>query len=198
MNLFELHFISANTGFVVGENTSFFKTTDGGANWSSVSGGGGQTKGVFFTSSTTGYIVGNSSSSGIVRETTDGGNNWTVAVNNVANLNNVMFPSQNTGYAVGDNGAILKKQTVTGVNQMESAKIAFYPNPAKENIYFNWGMIADNIQMKIYDASGKLVFQNKIAQGKTIALNVRDFNNGLYFAQFEFGNKRKVLKFMIE
>lgn len=65
---------------------------------------------VFFTNSTTGYIVG---ASGTIRKTTNGGASWTSQTSGTTQaLWSVHFPDANNGYAVGDSGKIL--QTTNG------------------------------------------------------------------------------------
>ncbi len=90
-----IHFVSASTGWVVGDNGILKKTTDGGITWSTVSlGTTDQLVDVFFVSSTHGWVV---SPSGSVYRTTDGGTTWS---NNSAltACRSVHFTSTMVGY----------------------------------------------------------------------------------------------------
>lgn len=73
VNLTDIQFTSINTGYVTGLSDYLYKTIDGGNTWTSTYGGGGQLKGIFFTSHTTGYSIGNHSGHGIVKEINDSG-----------------------------------------------------------------------------------------------------------------------------
>ena len=67
-------FPSPDTGYVVGQNQTFYKTTNAGANWTSqnipIS-----NLCMYFTDVNTGYVAGNSNAN--IFKTTNGGNNWT-------------------------------------------------------------------------------------------------------------------------
>ena len=104
--------LSASTIICVGSNPNnsekFYKTTNGGTNWSPVTNPTNQACWkVRFGSSTTGYAVGNS---GAIARTTDAGNSWT-SVNSGKStvLYSVSYP-QNSGvaYVAGASGVILK------------------------------------------------------------------------------------------
>ena len=61
---------------------------------------------VYFTSSSTGYIVGDT---GLILKTTNGGINWSSQMSNTDNsLLSVHFVTSNTGYSVGYYGTVLK------------------------------------------------------------------------------------------
>ncbi len=63
-------------------------------------------KGVYFTSETTGVIVGQN---GMIKRSTDGGKTWTsINSGQSSDLNNVYFLDANTGWAVGTEGIVIK------------------------------------------------------------------------------------------
>lgn len=102
-----MYFIDCNTGWIAGEDGYMKKTTNGGANWVSVTTGTTKDiKNVFFIDAQTGWFVGKS---GIIRKTTDGGTSWVGQNSGVSEeLNAVHFIDGNTGYAAGKEGTILR------------------------------------------------------------------------------------------
>ena len=96
-NLRDIFFVDANTGWVVGENGSILKTTNGGAEW--------VTKtavkfayfiGCYFVNSNVGWASGD----GGLYKTTDGGDTWNIQ-NGPSGLTKVYFADQNNGWTVG-------------------------------------------------------------------------------------------------
>ena len=71
--------IDANTTYICGNNSNFFKTTDGCANWSPVNTGyTGNYSGLSFIDASTGYVtIYNGSNQARLLKTTDGGSTWT-------------------------------------------------------------------------------------------------------------------------
>ena len=112
--LIDAWMVDEKTGYMVGENDTFIKTTDGGESWT---GTGkrvavGNTRNNFerihFASPTIGWIVG---SFGTILSTTDGGETWEnqdAGVDN--NLKGVDFVDENTGWISGQEGVILHTQ----------------------------------------------------------------------------------------
>ena len=106
--------VDEQIGYMVGENDTFIKTTDGGESWFGtgvrVAVGYSRTnyERIHFVSPTLGWIVG---SFGTIMRTTDGGATWEnqdAGVDN--NLKGVDFVDENTGWISGQEGAILHTQ----------------------------------------------------------------------------------------
>ena len=78
--LASLDFVSARTGFVLGQDGQLFKTRNGGRRWSDLSGvGSDDATGMAFSSEARGYLTLSGfgeDSSGYVLRTTDGGRTW--------------------------------------------------------------------------------------------------------------------------
>ena len=78
--LASLDFVSARTGFVLGQDGQLFKTRNGGRRWSDLSGvGSDDATGMAFSSESRGYLTLSGfgeDSSGYVLRTTDGGRTW--------------------------------------------------------------------------------------------------------------------------
>jgi len=110
-----VHFPGTLTGYAVGDHGVFFKTIDGGDNWTqkTISGiaGSRDYTSVFFINNNTGFIVGGNLTNDSIQtilKTTDGGNTWSVIRDNISPmLNDVFFYSSSEGYAVGNNGTVL-------------------------------------------------------------------------------------------
>ncbi len=112
--LIDTWMVDEQIGYMVGENDTFIKTTDGGESWT---GTGkrvavGNTRNNFerihFASPTLGWIVG---SFGTILKTTDGGETWEnqeAGVDN--NLKGIDFVDENTGWISGQEGVILHTQ----------------------------------------------------------------------------------------
>lgn len=115
-NLNDICFIDDNSGFAVGENTSFYgilvKTTDGGENWS-VAGTGNDWSEVWkigFADSQHGWIVGSyNGDHGMILGTNDGGNTWTPQVTadeDYPILYSLSFTDANNVWASGRGGDV--------------------------------------------------------------------------------------------
>jgi len=116
MNFTSLFFHNPDTGFAV-TNSNLYKTSNGGINWSVISGPEGYD--IYFANSLTGYTTGSNLN---VYKSTDGGNNWfVVRAGNNDGYRSIQFFG-NFGIACGNNGNIMKT-TDGGVNWVVFAKI---------------------------------------------------------------------------
>jgi len=106
-NLRDVQFIDTNTGYATGDNSTFRKTTDGGATWSvpGLPAFAFQGKSLHFVSSSIGWIVGDG---GEVWRTADGGVTWADQYNaaQTTNLRGVHFANAFVGWAVGETGHV--------------------------------------------------------------------------------------------
>ncbi|MCU0372078.1 MAG: T9SS type A sorting domain-containing protein [Ignavibacteria bacterium] len=105
-------FPSINTGYSTANGITK-KTTNGGFNWSSLS--GGNLTGIFFLNNTTGWVVGYP---GYIGKTTNGGT-FTAQPTGVSDrLNDVYFINENTGWVVGGDFSVERifKTTNGGAN----------------------------------------------------------------------------------
>ncbi len=100
-----LFFTTLTTGYIAGQGSKIYRTTDGGVNWSVVHTGGGEFKDIHFVNSNLGFAVG---SNGTILKTTDG-INWIPKPSGVMGfINAINFISPTIGFAAGTNGIILK------------------------------------------------------------------------------------------
>ena len=112
-NLNGVEFLSASTGFVVGEGHEFYRTNNGGLTWSRITLPGyadGPLYNITFVNQSVGFIAGNSAQGSIdIFRTLDGGNSW----QNVQSFPlggswyHIDFVDQNVGF-MGSNGAIVR------------------------------------------------------------------------------------------
>lgn len=93
-----VHFVNANTGYVVGHSGTILKTTNAGQTWTkfTFSLPSATIIGCYFVSETTGWIGGDMG----VMKTTDGGANWSFQTG-PEGITKLYFLDANTGWAVG-------------------------------------------------------------------------------------------------
>ncbi|MEJ5296491.1 MAG: YCF48-related protein [Armatimonadota bacterium] len=103
----------STTGYVVGDNGTILKTTNGGAEWvAQTSGTTAKLNSVYAVTALAAYAVGDG---GTILRTTDGGATWTsLNSGTTANLRSVYFRDVQTGWVVGDGGVTLR--TLNGGN----------------------------------------------------------------------------------
>lgn len=125
-------FVDPNIGVAVGYSSTnaggIWRTTDGGASWTSITVPASTDKlnDVFFTDAQTGYAAGDS---GLVLKTADAGATWTTTTGVTSReLRSIYFIDANNGYVGGSNGTVLKttdggqswnilSDTITGTTQ---------------------------------------------------------------------------------
>jgi photosystem II stability/assembly factor-like uncharacterized protein len=93
-----VHFVNANTGYIVGHSGTILKTTNGGQNWVKLnfSQQFATVIGCYFINENTGWIGGDMG----VMKTTDGGANWSFQTG-PEGITKLYFVDANTGWAVG-------------------------------------------------------------------------------------------------
>lgn len=141
--MYGVHFISADTGYVVGNGGYIFKTIDGGQNWiSQTSGVTTELNKIYFTSSKIGYIAGEG---GIILKTNNGGDlSTSIKENNQHNyvvLNNQENITIQTGFQMNNTDLIIfnslgqqkeVKRNITG-NSVSISTLDLTPG-----VYFFW------------------------------------------------------------
>ncbi len=111
-SLYEIFFLDANRGWVVGEGGTIRKTTNGGDSWSATTSPTGSGTIRFYdvhfpdiSNPNTGYVVG---TNGFIAKTTDGAT-WTQKISGVTDwIMGLHFTSPTTGCASTNNGKILR------------------------------------------------------------------------------------------
>ncbi len=104
--LFNVERVSEQTAYVSGSGGRVIKSTNGGVNWFTTTGGRYNYNSNYFVNQNTGFTAGND---GKILKTTNAGLNWIEKQSNtIQNLNEVTFADENTGYVCGDTGTVLK------------------------------------------------------------------------------------------
>ena len=121
-------FVTADVGYIVGENGLIIKTINGGNNWTTqTSNTTNSLNSVLFINADTGFAVGDG---GTILKTINGGTNWTNLTSGTANnLLTLFFVNANTGYIGGDAGLVLKTIN-SGLNWIQPQQLpvtAHYP-----------------------------------------------------------------------
>jgi photosystem II stability/assembly factor-like uncharacterized protein len=105
--LHDMHLMSNNVGYAVGNNGNIIKTTNGGQSWTSIfSPTSGQLKAVDFVDELNGYIAGNN---GIIYRTTNGGISWTncsTHVNTANHIYDIHLVDANLAFICGANNTV--------------------------------------------------------------------------------------------
>jgi len=104
--LFDIHFVNAVTGFLVGAGGHILRSDDGGITWAIIPAGTpNDLHEICFADASTVYIAG---SNGTILKSADGGLSWTLLNSGTtSNLYAVYFTDAEHGYAAGNGGIIL-------------------------------------------------------------------------------------------
>lgn len=137
--MYDVFFINAQTGWIVGRDGFVRYTTDGGTTW-----GLSQTSlccpllAVHFVNAQTGWIVGTTGlfpTQGFVYKTTDGGITWAAQpVGTTKGLQNCFFIDAQTGWAVGAEGTIIK--TTNGGSSWTTQRSGTSQDQGLQSVHF--------------------------------------------------------------
>ena len=85
------------------------------------------------------------------------------------------------------------------INYMNDLSFSVFPNPTKEFLAIQAnGLVKQDVKLKLYDLSGKLITESNIVQGSTIwYLDVRTVYNGQYILEITSGTEVKTKKIII-
>jgi photosystem II stability/assembly factor-like uncharacterized protein len=125
--LSSLDFVSARTGFVLGQDGQVFKTRSGGRHWSDLSGvGSDDAKGMSFGSTQRGYLVlarFGDDAGGYLLRTTDGGRTWRpqLVASEQASAEGLVATGSDTAYLLADASLLLF--TTSGGDRGEASKL---------------------------------------------------------------------------
>lgn len=191
-------FKDANNGLLVKKATNplLYKTTDGGATWTSVSYTGvlGGSDLAYIPDTNTVVTVGSSTTGGTTENYTTYSNNnglaWTKVMSGTQ-VASLKFRNTTTGFGGGFTtsstaGGIYKYTgTQLATNQFTIAsKLAVWPNPAQNTIQFSG---AEVTEVRVFDLLGKQVLSQHL-NSKTSAVEVSTLANGMYIVQASDNN----------
>ncbi|MCF8370387.1 MAG: T9SS type A sorting domain-containing protein [Bacteroidales bacterium] len=191
----ELFFADSLTGFAVGGNGLFLRTTDGGLTWakSAISPYTGLS-GLYFTSPDVGYI----NNAGGISQSADGGNTWQAQnISPPSIIWQIGFATDSIAYAVGDYGIYKTTnagQTLGLADIDGTSNIFIFPNPATEMLSVNGNTSAID-KVSIFNLTGKLM---KEVHSQFQDIKVSDLANGIYLVSVLTGKETKVRKFVKE
>ena len=198
--LYSFSFPSPLIGYAVGD-FDLLKTTDGGETWNVLTNTNPQALySVFFTSNTTGYIVGGDGfSSGAIEKTIDGGATWSVDLGIAQTFNSVHFPNANYGYACGTAGTIYKLTTTVDITETPDATtLTLSPNPVSNQLTVT-SQKATIKEIKIMNSLGEEMKNWNLGMGneKSATVDVSGIAKGIYFIQLTDENKNSINKKII-
>ncbi len=93
---------------------------------------------------------------------------------------------------------VIDASAILSVNDFEEGEFLIYPNPSKEifNIKRSTA-IGENMNIKVYDVTGKLIRSKSNIINEIFELNMKDASSGLYFLEVSIDNKRLVKKLVL-
>lgn len=206
---FNVAFINQSTGIICGDNGVAMRTTNGGANWTSVS--TGTSNDLVAIQSVTANIFCMLGASGTIKKSTNAGINWLTQTCPVSvNLRSIdMFSSDDFGLIAGAGGTILRTTnggTFTAVIQNgseipnEFLLSQNYPNPFNPNTKISFSIPLSRgvsegqgvfTSLRVFDILGKevalLVNENLSAGNYSIDFNASSHPSGTYFYRLQAG-----------
>ena len=186
----EIHFVSSTTGYAVGGNGLFLKTTDGGNTWENKSiNSSVPLSTVFFTSENVGYI----NNGGGISKTTDGGDTWWQQfIFSSSTIYQIAFANDSIGYAIGAEGVYKTTNggSAVGVNESDvKKKINIYPNPSTNSLTIaNLGQ-QKAATIEIRNVTGQVVYTQKEAGFEKTTVNTSNIPVGVYWVNIKAGQQ---------
>ncbi|MGB4852719.1 MAG: YCF48-related protein [Ignavibacteria bacterium] len=162
----KVYFLDELTGYLVGGNANFFKTTNGGNDWETFI-KGDTIKSVFVTKDGVGYCGGYN---GKIMKTTNSGINWFKLNSETSNtINDLTFLDIYNGIYIGRNG-VIGTTTNSGVNWVT---YTLNPNVSLNSLYFynnGYGLIAGG-NGKIFKTTNSGIDWTEKNSGSSLNLN---------------------------
>jgi photosystem II stability/assembly factor-like uncharacterized protein len=207
----EIHFINANTGFLVGNKSGIIKTTNGyyfTIEQSGITNSELVFNSVYMIDSLNVYVVGDI---GVIYNTTNGGFSWNLQNSGVADdLTKVRFCNSKTGWIIGEGGVILHTTSAGAVWVSNNSQIAVndfhlyqnYPNPFNPVTNIKYRITNSKLViLKIYDILGKEI--STLVNGKQssgvyeVSFDGSKLPSGIYFYKLEAGGLSEVKKMVL-
>lgn len=184
-NLFDLHFVDANTGYISCSNGDVYKTTNGGTSFTPLSTGLYKIQALHFVSAQIGYVAGiddpSSSVTSYILKTTNGGTTWTQdhIINNISDLGNDFSFSGSTAYCLRNSLSLSKTTNAPiGVDETEteSSLINVYPVPSDDFIMIQNESNSAITGIELFDCTGRLMMSFK----ENGMIDISSLSPGLY------------------
>jgi hypothetical protein len=103
-------------------------------------------------------------------------------------------PCEDFDFGETEDYMVIIDLTTNSNNNLPKYNIYYQENNNSLNFNFNeWNF--ENKNLKIYDSSGKIIFQNNLADSKQ-HIQLPNVSKGVYLAEFEILNQKIVYKFI--
>ena len=107
--------------------------------------------------------------------------------------NNYFFDMAKGRFTIQGSGSVVENNL---------ANLNIYPNPANKNIHISFDVTnkTDNIQIKMYDLSGREVYRKTFEPTNQFnqTINVSNYVRGIYFVRIDNGNQNAAQKLILE
>ncbi len=175
--LFDLFFVDANRGWVVGGAGQVSYTMDGGATWIDRSVNTiYDIRSVYFHDEDNGFVV---DDGGSIHRSNDGGTTWASVYSppSVMTLNTVLFSSPSIGWAAGDDATVLRSDdagaTWTLLDTVWTDKVTHISRLADDKV------VLGTAQGSLYESLGPGDWSHILAKGTILGLAFEDAANGI-------------------
>jgi photosystem II stability/assembly factor-like uncharacterized protein len=207
VDLFSVHFFDVNTGWACGEDGVIIHTENGGETWMPQSSGTTESlTDIQFLNENDGWVVGGPNEMGLALYTEDGGETWIEDNPGTSTiLMDAHFIDTETGWGIGHNGTIVHRGgEPSAIDNDDQTQIPStiklhqnYPNPFNPETTIHYDLpVSDDVTLKIYDSSGKLIrewnYQNQSGGYHSIRWDGTNDDNqkvtsGIYIFSLETG-----------
>jgi hypothetical protein len=169
-------FLSADTGYLIKDNDSLYKTINGGTTWNKLTLPSGSYTCIQFANNQIGYIGGRG---GSLIETTNGGTSWTALISGDANTINSLYTfGPSLAYFVDSNKNIYKNQPLSGVVP-STLNIGLFPNPNNGNFTVVLQYLPVPTSLEIYDVLGQRMYNTPLVAGDN-NISIQYEQKGIY------------------
>lgn len=141
---------------------------------------------------------------GRVYKTIDAGMNWTEVSSaliedlNCCNLfyileDKIVATSFRSDIYTLDIGNVLQTRSY----EEDFVPISFYPNPAQENLHFDWQKNINSLQLTIYSSQGQMMKKHQLNQYQKV-IDVSSLPQGIYFVHIKADKNKTYIKKLIK
>ena len=78
-----------------------------------------------------------------------------------------------------------------------SSPIQIFPNPASDEVFIDLGQVYTDVQIEIFDLTGKKMIQMENRKTNRLSININHLAAGTYFVKVNSGKKKAVMKLMV-
>ena len=96
--------------------------------------------------------------------------------------------------AINQSHLIVEGSNPLSTEEVTADTFEIYPNPAQDMVTINATSIGNNIEISLYDISGKLVMSDEFIALKEKQLDISSLKSGLYFLHMSSDQQKYVYK----